>query len=299
MKYYSHKKNFLAIEDDDLCSYKKSRYVIQSAPYEYTSSYLQGSRKGPAAIIKASQFVELYDEELDQESYRYGGICTVPPMDFRDKVDEKAVKLIEKHTDRLLDDGKFPVTLGAEHTITFGTMRAIRKKYNNVCLLQIDAHSDLRESYHDNIYSHASVMKRVHDMGVPLTQVGIRAQCAEEAALIRSSGNIHTFYAHDVRNNPRWKEEALKTLGEQVYISIDADGFDPSVVPNVGTAEPNGLFWHETLSFLKMVIEKKTIVGFDVVEIAPVKGNTLSEYTMAKLVYRLIGYLTLRNKTNY
>lgn len=299
MKYLNHKKNFLAITEDDLCSYKKSRYVIQSAPYEYTSSYLQGSSKGPSAIIKASQFVELYDEELDQESFRYGGICTLPPMEFKDKVDEKAVKLIEKHTDQLLADNKFPVTLGAEHTITYGTMRAVKKKYDQVCMLQIDAHSDLREEYHGNKYSHASVMKRVYDMGVPLTQIGIRAQCIEEAQLIRSSKNINTFYAHDVRKNGAWMEEALKTLGDNVYISIDADGFDPAVVPAVGTAEPNGLFWNETLEFLKLVISKKNVVGFDVVEIAPAKGNILSEYTMAKLVYRLIGYLTLRNKTNY
>lgn len=299
MKYYNHKKNFLAITEEEFYAYKTSRYVIQSAPYEYTSSYLQGSNKGPGAILKASHFVELYDEELDQETYKIGGICTVPPMDFDGKVNEKAVKLIEKNTRKLLDDGKFPVTLGAEHTITYGCMRAVKEKYNDVCLLQIDAHSDLRESYHDNIYSHASVMKRVHDMDVPLTQIGIRAQCIEEAELIKSSKNIHTFYAHDVRNNPNWMDEAIKSLGKNVYISIDADGFDPSVVPAVGTAEPNGLFWNETLQFLKKVIEKKNIVGFDVVEIAPVKGNILSEYTMAKLVYRLIGYISLRNKTNY
>jgi agmatinase len=299
MKYYNHKKNFLAIEDDDFCSYKKSKYVIQSAPYEYTSSYLQGSAKGPGAILKASHFVELFDEELDQETYKLGGICTIPPMDFKNKVDEKAVKLIEKETTKLLNDNKFPVTLGAEHTISFGTVRAVKAKHPDVCVLQIDAHSDLRESYHDNPYSHASVMYRIHEIGVPLTQIGIRAQCIEEAQLIKSSKNIHTFYAHNVRQNPNWMDEALKTLGDTVYISIDADGFDPSVVPAVGTAEPNGLFWNETLEFLKRVIATKNIVGFDVVEIAPAKGNILSEYTMAKLVYRLIGYISLRNKTNY
>jgi agmatinase len=299
MKYYNHKKNFLAIEDDDFCSYEKSKYVIQSAPYEYTSSYLQGSAKGPEAMIKASHFVELYDEELDQETYKLGGICTVPPMEFKNKVDEKAVKLIEKETSKLLADNKFPVTLGAEHTISFGTVRAVKEKYPDVCVLQIDAHSDLRASYHDNPYSHASVMYRIHEIGVPLTQIGIRAQCIEEAQLIKSSKNIHTFYAHNVRQNAKWMDEALKTLGDTVYISIDADGFDPSVVPAVGTAEPNGLFWNETLEFLKKVIATKNIVGFDVVEIAPVKGNILSEYTMAKLVYRLIGYLSLRNRTNY
>lgn len=296
MKYFNHKKNFLAIEQEEFCSYKTSKFIIQSAPYEYTSSYLAGSNKGPEAIIKASQFVELYDEELDMESYKLHGICTLPPMEFKNKVDEKAVKLIEKETRKLIEDEKFPVTLGAEHTISLGVVMAIKEKYNDVCVLQIDAHSDLRESYHDNPYSHASVMFRIQELGVPLTQIGIRAQCIEESELIKSSKKIQTFYIHDIRKNENWMIEALKSLGKNVYISIDADGFDPSVVPAVGTAEPNGLFWNETLEFLKLVIQKKNIVGFDVVEIAPKKGEILSEYTMAKLIYRLIGYLSLKSK---
>jgi agmatinase len=173
-------------------------------------------------------------------------------------------------------------------------IKAVKEKYDDVCVLQIDAHSDLRESYHDNPYSHASVMYRIQEIGVPLTQIGIRAQCIEESQLIKSSKHIHTFYIHDIRKNPNWMNEALKSLGKNVYISIDADGFDPSVVPAVGTAEPNGLFWNETLDFLKLVIQKKNIVGFDVVEIAPAKGSILSEYTMAKLIYRLIGYISLK-----
>lgn len=294
MKFYNHKKNFLAIEDSKYCSYKNSKFVIQSAPYEYTSSYLSGSDKGPEAIIKASQFVELYDEELEQESYLLGGICTLHPMDFKRKVDAKAVKLIENETTKLLADNKFPITLGAEHTISLGCIKAVKEKTPNVHVLQIDAHSDLRSSYNDNIYSHASVMFRVQELGVPLTQIGIRAQCIEEANLIKESSHINTFYAHEIRNNPNWADEAIVTLGDNVYISIDADGFDPSIVPAVGTAEPNGMQWNETIQFLKKVIATKNIVGFDVVEIAPVKGNILTEYTMAKLVYKLIGYLTLK-----
>jgi len=290
MKYYNHKKNFLAIEDEEFYSYENSKFVIQSAPYEHTSSYLAGSFKGPGAILKASQFVELYDEELDQESYLKGGICTLHPMDFKGKVDLKAIKLIEKNTLQLLADGKFPVTLGAEHTITYGTVRAVKQFVPDVHVLQIDAHSDLRQEYHGNIYSHASVMARVHDLEVPLTQIGIRAQCIEESQLIKSSPIIHTYYAHEVRLNPNWAAEALKTLGPNVYISIDADGFDPSIVPAVGTAEPNGMLWNETVMFLKEVIAKRNVVGFDVVEIAPIKGNILTEFTMAKLVYKLIGY---------
>lgn len=295
MKYFNYKKNFLAIEEDEYCSYKSSKYVIQSAPYEYTSSYLAGSDKGPAAILKASQFVELYDEELDQESYKLGGICTLEPMNFKGLVDLKAIKHIEKKTTRLLSDNKFPVTLGAEHTITYGTVRAVKQFVPDVHVLQIDAHSDLRMEYHNNPYSHASVMARIHDLEVPLTQIGIRAQCIEEANLIKNSSNIYTFYAHQIRKNKNWLADALKTLGENIYISIDADGFDPGIVPAVGTAEPNGLFWNETLEFLKTVFAGRNVVGFDVVEIAPVKGNILSEYTMAKLVYKLIGYQTLKN----
>lgn len=294
MKCYNHKKNFLAIEDEAYYSFDNAKYVIQSAPYEHTSSYISGSKKGPEAILKASHFVEFYDEELDQETFKKGGICTLPPIDFDEKVNEKAVKLIEKNTLKLLAQNKFPITLGSEHTITYGTVRAVKQYVPDVHVLQIDAHSDLRMEYHGNPYSHASVMARVHEINVPLTQVGIRAQCIEEAELIKSSPNIHTFYAHQVRNNPKWAEDALKTLGENVYVSIDADGFDPSIVPAVGTAEPNGMLWQETLEFLKSVFANRNVVGFDVVEIAPVKGNILTEFTMAKLIYKLIGFQTLK-----
>ncbi len=295
MKFYNHKKNFLAIEDDSLYSLENAKFVIQSAPYEYTSSYVSGSKKGPEAILKASHFVEFYDEELDQETFRKGGICTLHPMDFEGKTNEKAVKHIEKNTLKLLSQNKFPITLGAEHTITYGTVRAVKQFVPDVHVLQIDAHSDLRMEYHGNPYSHASVMARVHELNVPLTQIGIRAQCIEESALIKSSPIIHTFYAHQVRNNPNWAKEALATLGENVYISIDADGFDPSIVPAVGTAEPNGMLWQETLDFLKSVFANRNVVGFDVVEIAPVKNNILTEFTMAKLVYKLIGFQTLKS----
>ncbi len=292
MKALPTKSNFLGIPEKKHYSYDTSKIVIQPVPYEHTSSYLAGSDKGPEAIISASQFVELYDEELDMETYRKCGIATLPAIKFSKKtVDAKAVALIEKHTAALLNDGKFVVSLGAEHTVTLGFVRAHSKKYKNLSVLQIDAHSDLRESYHDNIYSHASVMKRVHDDGHNLVQVGIRAQCIDEAQLIKKSKNITTFYAHNVRRDPKWMDKAIAALTDNVYLTIDADGFDPSIMPAVGTAEPRGLYWEETLEFLKKVIAKKNVVGFDVVECAPAKGSILSEYTLAKLVYRLIGYL--------
>lgn len=284
--------NFLAIEDPALYEYENARFVIQSAPYEHTSSYLQGSAKGPGAIIEASHFVEFYDEELDQETFRMGGIATMPAIDFTGKFDADAISAIEKATDKLINDGKFVISLGAEHTVTLGFVKSHAKKYGNISVLQIDAHSDLRFSYHDNIYSHASVMARVHELDLNLVQIGIRAQCKEESDLIKSSSNIHTFYAHQIRRDPNWMEEAIAALGDDVYITIDADGFDPAVIPCVGTAEPNGLFWNETVEFLQKVIQKRNVVGFDVVEVAPAEGQILSEFTLAKLVYRMIGFIT-------
>src|ERR1017187_4710461 len=236
MKGLPTEDNFLGIEDENLYSYTNAKYVIQQVPYEHTSSYLQGSAKGPKAIVDASHFVEFYDEELDVETLNTNPIATVKAIEFGDKVDADAIDLIEKHTIALLNDNKFVVSLGAEHTVTLGFVKAFAKKYDNITVLQFDAHSDLRESYHDNIYSHASVMARIHELGINLTQIGIRAQCKQESDLIKSSSNINTFYAHKIRTNRNWMKEALATLTENVYITIDADGFDPSIVPSVGTA---------------------------------------------------------------
>lgn len=290
MKALSHDEAFLAVPEPEMASYEKARYVIQQVPYEHTSSYLEGSAKGPEAIVKASHFVEFYDEELDRETYKSCGIATLPEMDFAGKVDEAAVAFIDEQTTRLINDGKYVVSLGAEHTVTNGFVRAHARKFKNLSVLQIDAHSDLRLEYHGNPYSHASVMARIHDQGLNLVQIGIRAQCKEEADLIRSSDRIHTYYAHQIRRQSDWMERALENLTENVYLTIDADGFDPSIMPAVGTAEPNGLFWVETLDFLRKVFEKRNVVGFDIVECAPMEGSILSEYTLAKLTYRLIGY---------
>lgn len=290
MKVLSNEEAFLAIPESSLCDYKNSKFVIQQVPYEHTSSYLEGSAKGPAAIVSASHFVEFYDEELDTETYKKCGISTLAAIDFNDKVDADAIDLIEQETKQLIQDGKYVVSLGAEHTVTLGFVKAHAAKYPDLTVLQIDAHSDLRSTYHDNPYSHASVMARIHDLDIRLVQIGIRAQCKEESDLIKSANNIHTFYAHHIRKNVNWMTDAISKMGDHVYLTIDADGFDPAVIPAVGTAEPNGLFWVETLEFLRRVFKEKKVVGFDVVECAPMEGSILSEYTLAKLVYRLIGY---------
>lgn len=295
MRVLPTEKNFLGIEDESLYSYGKSRFVIQQIPYEHTSSYLQGSSKGPAAILEASHFVEFYDEVLDTETFRQCGIATLPEINFEGRTDADAINLIEQETEKLLADKKFVVSFGAEHTISLGLIKAHQNKFSNMSVLQIDAHSDLRDTYHGNKYSHACVMARVHELSVNLVQVGIRAQCKEEAALIKSSKNISTFYAHQIRRDADWIKKAVDSLTENVYITIDADGFDPSVVPAVGTAEPGGLFWDEVNNLLQQVVGAKNVVGFDIVEIAPVEGQILSEFTMAKLAYRLIGFVVKKN----
>lgn len=291
MHFYDYEKNFLGITETELCKYEKSRFVIQSLPYEHTSSYVAGSSRGPEAILRASHFVEFYDEVLRMETYKQCGIATAEPLNFNHKVDADAISHIEAATDQFIRDGKFVVSLGAEHTVTLGLVKSHIKKYPNLSVLQIDAHADLRFSYHDNLYSHASVMARVHELDVPITQVGIRALSKPEADLSAASNRIHTLYAHDIRNNPQWMESAISHLTDNVYITIDADGFDPSIMPAVGTSEPGGLFWQETMDFLQMVVERKKVVGFDIVECAPAHDNVLSEYTLAKLCYRLIGFI--------
>jgi agmatinase len=291
MKVLGPEQNFLGLEEEALYSFENAKYLIQSVPYEHTSSYLEGSFKGPGAIINASKYVEFYDEELDKETIRTAGIATLEAMEFNGKVDAEAVAHIEAETSKLINTGKFVVSLGAEHTVTYGFVQAHAKKYENLSVLQIDAHSDLRESYHDNPFSHASVMARIKDMGLTICQAGIRAQCIEEANEIKNNKNIHTAYAHQIRNNPNWVKELTANLTENVYITIDADGFDPSIMPAVGTAEPNGLFWNETLDLLRETCKTKNVVGFDIVECAPMEGSILSEYTLAKLAYRIIGYI--------
>ncbi|MBI1305622.1 MAG: agmatinase [Bacteroidetes bacterium] len=297
LKFYSTDKNFLGIEHPELFDYKTSKAVIQLLPYEHTSSYLSGSDKGPKAILKASHYVEFYDEELDQETYLNIGIASQKELDFEGKVDKDAVALIEKNTKYHLDHGKFVISFGAEHTVTYGIFKAFHKKKKGVSILQIDAHSDLRKAYQGNPYSHASVMARIHELGVQIAQVGIRAQCIEEAELIKNSPNILTFYGHQLQAGKNYIDRILEHLTDEVYITIDADGFDPSIVPAVGTAEPGGLQWYETLELLKAVATKKKVVGFDIVECAPIKGQIRSEYLLAQLAYKLLGYCSLNPVT--
>lgn len=285
--------NFLGIEKP-FSDYDNARFAALPVPYEATTSYGKGTSKGPRALIRASQAVETYDEELDAETYRSFGIATLPPVKFGKLKHEKAMQRITDRIARLLNDGKCPVALGGEHTITYGIFRAFQHHYQgDFSVLQIDAHSDLRETYEGSPWSHACVMKRIWDIHKDIVQVGIRAQSADERRLIVEN-NIRTYYAKDICGRQGWIERVVSDLKEKVYITIDCDGLDPSVIPATGTPEPGGLSWFETIHLMHAVCTQRQVIGFDVVELAPVRSSHHSEDTLAKLIYKMMGYIAYR-----
>lgn len=286
--------NFLAIEDK-YSSLDNSNIVIVPAPYEHTVSYGSGAGEGAIAIIKASQYVEFYDDEFDRELCFDKGIATLAPLEFTGITDDKALILISETVDKLLDMGKFVVTLGGEHTISTAPILSHFKKYPNMSILHFDAHSDLRDSYEGNKYSHASFMARVVEEFNPanITQIGIRAQCKEEAEYIKNN-NVKTFYASAIRrglHSDNWQKAAVDTLNDEVYITFDLDYFDPAIMPATGTPEPDGFLYSETLNvFRELVRSRKKIIGFDVVELAPNELLHHCDLTAARLVYKLLNY---------
>lgn len=277
--------NFLGIETE-YSTYSDSPALILPLPYEQTTSYGSGTKNGPQAILDASAYVELYDEELDGEVYRKG-IHTVPGLNFTGDVD-KDFDRITTAVQRYLDDDKFVVSLGGEHSISFPIFRAFNAHFENLSILQLDAHSDLRDSYEDSIYSHAAVMRRIFELNRHIVQIGIRSQCEEEAQFIREQ-RMNTHFAYEI-NQSGFKESMIEPLSENVYLTIDVDFFDPSVMPSTGTPEPGGFLWYETLNFLKKVFKKRNVVGFDVVELSPIKGLVHPDFFTAKLVYKLLAY---------
>ena len=289
-------KNFLAIEDE-YSSFDHSQIVVVPAPYEKTVSYGGGAKHGPAGILEASHYVEFYDEETEKEVYKDFGIATIEPLDFEGKTDVQALEELYNTVKTLISLNKFVVTLGGEHTISQATIAAYAEKYPNLSVLQFDAHSDLRMEYQGNKFSHASVMARVCEFLDPhrVVQVGIRAQCKEEAEFIKEKG-ITTLYAHEIREGKYtkvlkpWDEYVLEHLTDHVYVTFDVDGFDPSIMPSTGTPEPNGLFWWETMQILKKVGRRKKVVGCDIVELAPVEGVSHPDLLTAKLASKMMNY---------
>lgn len=291
MKTLGIKKNFLAMEDE-YSGYKDSAIVIASAPYEATTSYGKGTSKGPEAILKASHYVEFFDEELNKELAFEKGIATLKPMEFGERKGKKALDIIYKNVKSLIDDKKFVVTLGGEHSISTAPIQAHFDSYDELSILHFDAHSDLRDTYEGSKYSHASFAARVSEFTTDITQVGIRAQCKEEYDFIKEKG-IKTFYAYEIRNGKygdNWQKEVISTLKKNVYITFDVDFFDPSIMPSTGTPEPMGFYWEETMRLFRLLGGGRHVVGFDVVELSPRKDFSFPDFLTAKLIYKMLNY---------
>lgn len=282
-------------------TYDAARVVILPVPYEATTTYRRGCENGPDAILAASHQVEYYDEELDWETGRDVGIYThLAIADTRNgKVSaQEMLQATQETVYKLIQDGKFVIALGGEHSITTGVVAAYRQAYPDelFTVVQIDAHGDLRHEYEGSIHNHACVMRRIVDMGLPTVQIGIRAICKEEADLIKEK-NLVVFRAREIATQPDWMERAIAGIPTQkVFLTIDLDGIDPTLIPGVGTPEPGGLNWYALTEFLRRVIETYQVIGCDVMELAPIVDSVVSQFTAAKLVYKLIGYQALDNK---
>jgi len=286
-------KNFLAIEEM-YSNYKDSKVVILPVPYEATTSYGKGAAKGPDAIYNASHYVEFFDEELNREfCFEKGnGIASLFPVNFKGAKGKKALDIIYNEVLHHIKNNKFVVTLGGEHTISTAPIKAHFDSYKDLSILHFDAHSDLRDSYEGTKYSHACFCSRVAEFTNDITQVGIRAQCKEEYDFIRKN-KIKTFYAYAIRNGlhgKNWHDKVIKGLKKNVYITFDVDYFDPSIMSSTGTCEPLGFYWEETIALLKKLGTQKNVVGFDVVELAPKKGNPYPDFLTAKLIYKMLNY---------
>lgn len=267
-----------------------AKVVIVPIPFEKTTSYGRGTAKGPDAIIKASPYLEFYDEELDTEQWK-AGIYTAQNVNVKGE-SEFVLDSIEKEISSYITMGRFIIALGGEHTISYGVFQAFNKQFENLSILQFDAHSDLRDTYEGSKYSHACVMRRIWEKNKNIVQVGIRSQCLEEKDFIKQN-NIKTYYAHNIKQN-HFDPQIIDDLKENVYITIDVDYFDPSIMPSVGTPEPGGFLWYETLEFLKQIFINKNVVGLDVVELCPQESIRHPDFLVAKLIYKIIGFLLLK-----
>jgi len=283
-------KNFLGLEED-YSSFKKSKAVILQVPYDKTTTYIHGAKDGPAAIIDSSRYLERFDEELAQETFKMG-LHTMEPLAVEGLEPEALLEKVHTSTAEILKTNKFPILLGGEHSVSIGAVKALKEVYPDLSVLQLDAHYDMRDIYFGSKLNHGCVARRISEI-CPIVQIGMRSYSKEEKDFLASqqNGKIKSISVYDILDMPMWKDKASANLSEHVYITIDLDVFDPSMVPAVGTPEPGGLGWYEAIDFLKGVVKDKKVVGFDIVELCPIKGNIASDFLAAKLLYRLLGYI--------
>ena len=287
MNYLSNKKGFLGI--DNKFSINEKAIVIPFG-LEKTVSYGSGTKNGPKEIIKASHQVELYDEEFNCEPFKKIGIKTIKPFKINNNI-KIALNQISELNERILSKKKFPLTLGGEHSITPGCIKPFVKKFNKILILHFDAHADLRNSYNNQKFSHASAIRRCLDhKNVSLVSFGIRNISKEEVPYLKKNSNrIEIFWAKDKK---KWNLKKFKRIisNKIVYLTFDVDGFDASLMPATGTPEPGGLFWDETLEIIKIAAKNSNIVGADINELAPIKGFNSYNFLVAKLAYKILSY---------
>ena len=284
--------NFLGLEAE-FSAFERARVLVLPIPFEATVSYSGGTADGPAAIIAASQQVELYDREYDAEPALRYGVHTLPALELPNDP-ETAVDAIRTAVAEVARTGKFVVGLGGEHTVSVGVGRGLLDALGGpLTVVQIDAHSDLRDEYEGTPYSHACIARRLleHPAIDQVLQLGIRSVCPEEVAFVRANPDrARVWYAEAVHED-KWRDEFIERVrGHRVFLTIDVDGLDPSIVPATGTPEPDGLTWRETLDILRTLTQHATVVGMDCVELAPSPGLHMADFAVAKLVYKAISY---------
>ncbi len=283
--------NFGAVPHE-LADYDKAKVAILPVPYDATTTWQPGTRNGPRAIIDASRSIEFYDEELGK-NFSDVGICTLDELEV---VDDSArmVNRVYEAIKALVDDGKKVVMLGGEHSISSGSVKAHKEKYPGLSVLHIDAHADLREENYGNRHNHGCVARRMSEI-CPVVSVGVRSIAEEEMAYVNSPGsNVKVFFAKDINQGSKWMDDAVSSLGKNVYVTLDLDSLDPSIMPAVGTPQPGGLGWYQLLELMRKVADARNVVGFDVTELMPLPGNRSADLVAAKLVYKMIGYFFSR-----
>jgi agmatinase len=281
--------NFLGLPPE-LATYESSRVAILPIAYDSTTSYRAGSREAPAAIIQASRFQEYYDPELRKDFTRVG-IATLPILSPVMSGPKQMIRKVYQAARRILKDQKFLMMLGGEHSLTVGMVQAFHEHFPEMGVLQIDAHLDLREEYDSTPFDHACAMRRTLEI-CPIVQVGIRSVSEEEDTFVQTK-NLRPYYAWEIKKDPEWTRKAAQELPQDVYITVDLDGLDPSIMPAVGTPEPNGLLWHEVMELLNLVARSHRIIGGDVVELCPIPGFISPDYLASKLVSRIIALATV------
>ena len=282
--------NFGGIDEERYSSFDDARVLILPVSYEGTVSYGTGTAAGAMAIVNASRNMELYEDETDAEVYKIG-IHTLPEFTPRETPDAMMSELYD-YSKQILATDKFLCMLGGEHSVSAPIIKAHHEKFENLSVLQIDAHADLRDTYDGTPHSHASIMARVvKDLRIPAVQVGIRSISGDEARSLKDGLPTKIFWARDIVGKTDWIDEAVDSLTENVYLTIDIDGLDPSIVPTTGTPEPGGLGWYETLTLIRKLAEKKRVVGMDLVEYSYFENYDSPAFLCSKLVYKSLAYI--------